>query len=115
MEQLKKKFINKNDLEGDPIKINYGYHRWDPIVGGRCIIHLPWYDKSIWSHLRLKVYPETKNYKIKINGKYCEKVNFKNGYLLVQLPKLTNVHRKITIECMESKQWKLIEFHCDIL
>jgi glycosyltransferase involved in cell wall biosynthesis len=114
MRRLKKKLIGKNDFENNPIKRNYGFHRWDHIIEGCCTIHIPWYDRSLWTYLRLKVHPETKNYDIEINDKKCEKAVLENGFLLVKLPTLEKPHRKISIKCMNSRQWKMLEFSCMI-
>jgi glycosyltransferase involved in cell wall biosynthesis len=114
LRRLKKKLNNKNKLKKDLIKMNYGFHRWDQCAEGCCTIHIPWYSKRVWAHLRFKVLPESVNYRIIINGKNCEKVIFENGYISVELPKLDNPYRKISIECMDSRQWKLLDFRCDV-
>ena len=111
LKTLKKKFINKNELVP---KNNYGFHQWDTIAEGLCTIHIPCYKKYKCSKLGLKVKPETSNYRVFLNGIKCEEIKIENGILAVKLPELENHHREISIECMESKKWQLLEFICDL-
>ena len=114
LRRLKNRLVNKKDLRKDSIKKNYGFHSWEPLVEGKGRIHMPWYGTKEWTRLILKVDPPNDRYRFKINGRECEKVLYKNGHLIVDLPKLENPHREISIECMESKKWQLLEFHFDL-
>jgi hypothetical protein len=114
MRKLKKRLIDKKDLKNNSIKTNYGFHPWDSFVEGQGIIHIPWYGNREWTRLILKVDPASDRYRFKINGQDCEKAMLKNGYLVVDLPKLTSPNREISIECMESKKWELLEFSCEL-
>ena len=95
-------------------KTNYGFHPWETTVEGIGTIHIPWYNKMEWSKLRLKVKPETDHYRVIMNGKECEKIEIQNGTLAIGLPEFDGPHRKISIECMDSRQWTLLEFRCDL-
>jgi len=114
LRRLKKRLVNKKNLRKDSIKMNYGFHSWESLVEGKGIIHIPWYGTKEWTRLILKVDPPNDRYRFKINGRKCEKVLYKNGHLIVDLPKLENPHREISIECMQSKKWQLLEFHFDL-
>jgi len=105
------KTIRKNELVP---KKNYGFHQWDTIAEGLCTIHTPCYNNYKCSKLGLKVKPETSNYRVFLNGIKCEEIEIENGTLTVKLPELENPHREISIECMESKKWQLLEFICDL-
>jgi glycosyltransferase involved in cell wall biosynthesis len=110
LRHVKKKFINLKKLDTKKIRTIYGFHPWESIVEGQAIIHIPWYENRKWDKLRLKVNPETAKYYVKINGRTCDEISFKNAYLYVKLPDLKNPHRKISIRCEEAEQWKLLDF-----
>ena len=92
----------------------YGFHRWEPIVEGRCQIHIPWYDRRQWRRLRLKVEPIREQYRITINGHGCETISSENDYLLAEVPKIKEPYRQVDIECVDGQRWKLLEFTCDL-
>lgn len=114
LRQLKKRLFKENDLENNSIKTSYGFHPWDSVVEGQGIIHIPWYGNKEWTSLVLKVDPASDRYRLKINGRECEKVLYKNNHLVVDLPKLENPHREISIECLQSNQWKLLELFWEV-
>jgi len=105
------KVLGKERTRNDLI---YGFHRWEPIVEGRCQIHIPWYDQRIWHRLRLKVEPNYGLYRIALNRNRCEKMFYENGYLVAEVPELHTPYRQIDIECINKKQWKLLDFTCDL-
>jgi glycosyltransferase involved in cell wall biosynthesis len=110
LRQLKKKLFNKKDTGTDTLKANYGFHRWDSLVEKKGIIHIPWYGTKEWTRLILKVDPPTNRYCVKINGRECKEISFRNGRLFVNMPELKNPHREISVECMQSNKWKLLDF-----
>lgn len=111
---LKNRLVNKNDLRKDSIKKNYGFQSWKSLVEGKGTIHIPWYGTKEWSRLILKLYPPNDRYRIKINGRECEKVLYRNGHHIMDLPKLENPHRLISIESLEINHWKLLEFYWEV-
>jgi glycosyltransferase involved in cell wall biosynthesis len=111
-----RKIKQKLTRHGSPFKkskTKYGFYPLDSLVNGCGTIHHPWYDKRKGSILRLKVHPETDEYQITINGKSCDEISYKNGYLWIQLPQIENPQRNITICCKKTRLWRLLEFGCE--
>ena len=95
-------------------RLIYGFQRWKPIVEGACQIHVPWYGKRKWRRLCLKMRPNRNQYRISLNGKPCEKVFRDGDYLVVEVPELHTPYRRIYIEHIDRKKWKLLQFTCDL-
>jgi hypothetical protein len=113
LKKIKRKITTDKNIVLNMKKTNYGFYPLDSRVEDWGTIHLPWYEPSRWSLLRLKVYPETSEYQVKINGSICQKISYENGYLVVQLPRLDTPQREISIRCKETKIWRLLEFGCE--
>jgi len=111
--RIKKRILFKNSRSSKRMNTIYGFYPLDTRVDDCCIIHLPWYDATNWSALRLNVYPQTDRYIVEINGRACQKIRYESGHLLVQLPRLETPHRKISIRCEEKQQWRFLEFGCE--
>jgi hypothetical protein len=110
-----KERINKAlDLRSSARATNYGFHRWDHVIEGDCTIHLPWYDKRQWSRLYVRVQPGNRKYRIRINGEPCKHKPSEQGSLIVDVPPLKGPYRKISIECLDKKKWRLLEFSCEL-
>jgi glycosyltransferase involved in cell wall biosynthesis len=105
------KILGKQKTRDDLI---YGFHRWEPIVEGSCVINIPWYDKRVWYRLRLKIEPNYGLNRIVLNGKRCEKIFHEDGYLVTEVPEIDDTYRQIGIERVDGQQWKLLEFTCDL-
>ena len=115
LRRLKKRLINKKNSRNDPVKINYGFHRWEPLVQGHCTIHLPWYDKRQWTKLCVRVKPIHDNYRICIDGKLCRyKVNCQ-GLVVAEVPPLVAPQREISIECGNKGDWELLQVSCELM
>jgi glycosyltransferase involved in cell wall biosynthesis len=100
--------------QGTQDSLIYGFQRWKPIVEGACQIHVPWYDRRKWRRLCLKVRPNRGQYHISLNGKPCEKMFQENDYLVIEVPELHSPYRRIDIEHVNRKRWKLLQFTCDL-
>jgi glycosyltransferase involved in cell wall biosynthesis len=105
LRKIKKKFFRKKIFNS----LLYGFHRFEPTVEGCCTIHIPWYEPRAWRQLRLKVEPE-KEYRVSVNGSYCNDSHFEKGCLVVNAPKVNSPCRTISVECVQKKQWKLLGF-----
>jgi len=114
LRKLKKKLTMIYDSSNQLNSTIYGLRRWEPIVEGRCIIHMPWYDKRQWKRLRLRVQPSDAPYRIRVNNGYTQGLSAKEGSLVVDVPRLEDVYRTISIECMARHQWRLFEFSCEL-
>ena len=114
LRRFKKRVFKMRDSRNGACETNYGFHRWEPVVEGRGIIHLPWYDKRKWCKLYLRVNPVNNKYRIRINGEPCNYVSSEQGCLVVEVPALSGPYRKISIECLEKDRWKLLGFWCDL-
>jgi len=110
---IKQKLTNKKNSSSDENLTTFGFYSLDSLVEGCAIIHHPWYNQKKWSALKLKVYPETDEYQVTINGKSCEIVSYENGHLWIQLPRIKDPHREISICCRKTKRWRLLEFGCE--
>ena len=109
------KFFERRDKTGHGLRRTiYGFHPWKPVVVGRCMINLPWYDKQEWKRLSLRVEPIENIYRISINGVYSDDLVAKKGRLLIEAPLLDGPHRKISIECLTRDQWRLLDFSCEL-
>jgi glycosyltransferase involved in cell wall biosynthesis len=114
MTKLKKAYHRVLEPSDPSNLLLYGFHRWQPIVEGKCIIQIPWYDKREWHRLRLKVEPPAEQYEIIINGHHCDHIFFDNGYLISAVPELQSPYRKVGISHCQNHRWKLAEFICDL-
>lgn len=113
LRKIKQKLTNKKNGSSYENITKYGFYSFDSLVEGCAIVHQPWYDKKKWSALKIKVYPETDEYQVTINGKSCETVCYENGHLWAQLPHIEDPHREISICCKKTKRWRLLEFGCE--
>jgi len=113
MRSIKRRLLFKINRSSNRMKTIYGFYPLDTMVDECGIIHLPWYDARIWSALRLSVYPQTDRYQVKINGRACQKISCENGHLVVQLPRIDNPHRIISIRCEDRMQWRFLDFGCE--
>jgi len=111
--EIKQKILNTKTSSSYKNLTRYGFYLEDSLVEGCGIIHHPWYDPRRWSALRLKVYPVSDRYRVKINDCSCKNIGYENGYLVVQMPPLDTPLRKISIRCDEIQQWRLLEFGCE--
>jgi glycosyltransferase involved in cell wall biosynthesis len=114
LRSLKRKILLGKNRSPVKIKTNYGFYPLDTLVDDLGTIHLPWYDPKKWRTLRLKVHPQTVKYKVEINGCICPSAGFQNGSLLVHTDQIDDPHRVISIRCVGHKQWRLLEFGCEI-
>ena len=92
----------------------YGLRRWEPLVEGRCVIHLPWYDKRPWKRLRLRVQPADELYQITVNGVYAQALLAQKDSLLMDVPPLEEPYRRISIECLARHRWSLFRFSFEL-
>lgn len=114
LRRLKKRLHKIRYSRNEVNRTIYGFRRWEPLVEGRCVIHLPWYDKRKWKRLRLTVHPTGELYQITVNDAYTQGLLAKEGSLLVDVPPLEEAYRKISIECLARHQWSLFEFSCEL-
>jgi hypothetical protein len=112
---LKRRVYNTHDPTTDTEETRYGFHRWEPIVEGRCTIHLPWYDKRQWTKLYLKVDPVDNEFRIKINDQIPKHSFSEGGHLVAEVQPLVKPYRKISIESLDKVRWRLLEFRCDLM
>lgn len=93
----------------------YGFRRWDNFAEKRGIIHVPWYERERpWRKLGIQVEPGNKFYSIALGDGHPKKIFAKDGWLLTDVPDLKQIHRKITIECVDGSGWKLLNFFYDL-
>jgi hypothetical protein len=116
-EKVSKTWLNllrklKRRLSTSNIGTLYGFSRFQNEVNGEAVIHIPWYGKNEWSSLILKVNPKPNlyNYIVKINERDCEITVDHSLQLVVKVPYLNSIYRKITIKCLSSQFWQLIDF-----
>jgi glycosyltransferase involved in cell wall biosynthesis len=114
MRRIKRKILFKNNRSSNKIKTIYGFYPLDTLVDDCGVIHLPWYDRRRWSMLKLKVDPATDRYQVKINGRACKNVRYESGHLWVQVSRLETPYREISIRCMQTERWRLLEFGCEL-
>lgn len=112
--QLKKRFFKVKCLKDESNTMIYGFRRLEPVVvEQRCVIHLPWYDKREWRRLCLRVEPGSELYDIRINDT-DNSVSAKGGRIFLDVPYDNQPSRKIVIECPGRRQWKLLQFWCEL-
>jgi glycosyltransferase involved in cell wall biosynthesis len=111
---LKKNLFKNRGLSNGWKKTIHGFHRWEPIVDRRCTIQLPWYDRRDWKKIRLRLQPVANSYKISINDKSCRHVRAGGDCLLVEVPRLKDAYRRISIENLDQERWKFLGFSCDL-
>jgi glycosyltransferase involved in cell wall biosynthesis len=110
---LKKSLIRSTRTKRNLRQTIYGFHRWKPIVEGRCTIHLPWYDKRQWKKINLQVEPIDQTFEIVINDFSTVVIRAEGNRLVIDVPILDDPYRKISITCRETRQWKLLNFGCE--
>ncbi|MEA2014369.1 MAG: glycosyltransferase family 2 protein, partial [Thermodesulfobacteriota bacterium] len=114
LRRLKKRLLRDQYLENEPGRTIYGFRRWEPVVEGRCVIHIPWYDKRKWKRLRLRVDPNDSAYRVTINDDHPDVLLARQGLLLKDVPLPAAPYRRISIECLSKYEWRLLEFSCEL-
>jgi glycosyltransferase involved in cell wall biosynthesis len=114
LRQLKKRLYKIRNSGSELNGTIYGLRRWEPLVEGRCVIHLPWYDKRKWKRLRLRVQPTDELYKITVNDAYSQVLFAQEDSLLMDVPPLDEPYRKISIECPAKDRWSLFELSFEL-
>lgn len=105
-------FVNKGFKDELEMPI-YGFDRLEPVVEGRCTIHLPWYGRRAWNRLYLKVYPVNNRYRVVVNEKVCGYQVSDNNCLVVQVPQVRGPYMKIFVEYSQGTTWALEKFLVD--
>lgn len=110
LRRMKKFFIQIKNSKGKTESVKYGFHCWKAEVAGQGEIYLPWYDKRRLEIINFQVKPENCNYRITIND--AEPLIFaahQTG-LSVNMPVFSSPFIKITIECLDQRNWTLLDF-----
>lgn len=97
----------------EPRRTLYGFYPWTQTVEKRCTIHLPWYDERDWEKLRVKLQPQG-NYVFNLNGVSFESVTNADGWTVVDVPSPEGVIRRIKIENLDQKTWRLLDFSLEL-
>ena len=111
--KVKQHHKNHANTRDDDLK--YGFHRWQPIVKKKCVIHFPWYHKRAWITLRLHLKPFNliDTYRVSITNRKIEKI-FSQGHILtIELNKPASNHSILTIENLIDETWELLSFRVD--
>lgn len=108
--QIKKNLFAIKDLKNQTNRTLYGFHRGDPTVAGKCIIHLPWYGPRRLKKIRLRVAPDSRNYRTTINNVYHSVALANEGQFSIDLPSLDKPNIEISIECLDQFNWTLLDF-----
>ena len=93
----------------------YGFCNGGPLVRGCGTIYMPWFDKRKWKEIHLRVAPPKTAYKVSVNGCYEKKLTCCDGHLSVDAPLLETVMRKISVECLEKRDWRLLNFYVEFV
>jgi glycosyltransferase involved in cell wall biosynthesis len=112
--QIKKRLVTFQDLKNQTNRTLYGFHRGNPAVAGKCTIHLPWYDKRRLKKIRLRVAPDSRNYRTTVNNAYHSVVLAKEGQFFIDMPSLDKPSVEISIECLDQYNWALLDFSCEL-
>ncbi len=111
---IKKRLFKKKGSVASPQSTLYGFHRWDPVVEGCCIIHFPWYGKQRWKRLHFDVEPTDGSYEISINDGDVMTLLAEGGHISMTSPELNGPRRKIIMQCFSDDIWKLLGFYCEL-
>ncbi len=114
LRRLKKRLRKMRYSRNKVNRTIYGLHRWEPLVEGRCVIHLPWYDKRPWKKLHLTVHPTGELYQITVNDTYSQALLAHEDKLSMEAPPLEEPYRKISIECLARHRWSLFRFSFEL-
>jgi glycosyltransferase involved in cell wall biosynthesis len=112
LRRIKKIVVGRLTAERNP-KTLYGFRRWEPIVEGRCTIHMPWYDTRRWKKINVQVSLPDGMFEIVVNNLPADTVPSDGGRLTVDVPLLDEPHRTISIQCLDGRQWRLLRFGCE--
>jgi len=112
--KIKKRIVALKDLENQTNRTLYGFHRGDPAVAGKCTIHLPWYDKRRLKKILLRVAPDSRSYHTTVNNAYHSVVLAKEGQFSIDMPSLDKSCVEISIECLDQRNWALLDFSCEL-
>ncbi len=111
---FKKRLYHSQGLSKELNRPIYGFQRWEPVVEGRCTIHMPWYDRRDWKRLNLEVEPGDADYRVVLHSVYDQTLSAQRGRLCVDVPGLDGPLRKISIMCPGRPRWRLLGFSCDL-
>jgi len=113
LRHFKHALVRLSTRASHPDRTLYGFHRWEPVVEGRCTIHLPWYDQRPWKKIILTVEPPDRTFEVGIDDLPSETVRATGGRLVLDVPPLEGPDRRITIADDAGRQWKLLDFACE--
>lgn len=93
----------------------YGFHRWKPIVEGRCEIHFPWFGHKPWQTLRLQLAPaELPNqYRVSVDGTVINTSSPHSDDSIYKLDHPAAHYALITIENLQGRAFKLKSFRVE--
>jgi len=111
--KIKKIVVGRSTAERNPRRTLYGFRRWEPVVEGRCTIHMPWYDTRRWKRINVQVAPPDRVFEIAVNDFPADTVPAEGGRLVVDVPLLVDPYRKISITCRDGGRWRLVRFGCE--
>jgi hypothetical protein len=109
---IKKIVVRQSTAENNPQRTLYGFRRWEPVVEGRCTIHMPWYDNRRWKRINLQVAPSVRVFEIAVNDLPADTVTSEGGLLAVDVPLLDDPYRTISIRSCDGGRWRLVRFGC---
>jgi hypothetical protein len=104
----------KKLLAGKSVDLIYGFRRWEKILEGEGVIHLPWYGDMQIRGLLLRVFPGDEAYEISVNGEEPRSYSAMQGVVNVPVLGLNPVSLTLAIRCLSSRVWELHSFSCEL-